>query len=594
MVWQILILLCMWKQPFSLAASGYQAFDSLQGTPVGWEIDSTLLADSKLRFSVALTPLNEGLLQKALQNVSTIGSSQYGKYLAKDELQRLLQPSSFGTKAVIDWLKSASVGESDIQLRGEWVNFVATVRQADMLMQTSFHTYRSLADKEITQIRTKQVFLPANLIPYIKLIHPTTYFTPTRLRKSPVEQIRIASPEDIDASCRTQITPKCLQDLYRIKSVNPDPKTAGFIGVAGFLNELPGRNDLSQFAKESAPWAPAANFTTSSLLGGAVDEKKYTSEATLDVQYTVPLTYPMRNHFYSTGGKGPLVPDLNFPTQASSMNEPWLEFFAHLLSLTNPAELPHTISISYGDEEQTLPVTYAKTVCEQIAQLGVRGVSVLSGSGDFGPGSTCQTNDGKKTTRFLPFFPASCPYITSVGGTRGINPETAVAFSSGGFSDIWPQPWYQGKAVNGYLSKLGSRWQGLYNPKGRGFPDIAAQGSAFRVIINGRRSSVSGTSASTPVVAAIIALLNAQRLNEGKPTLGFLNPWIYSLEGKGLTDIVTGGSRGCYGKSQYSGANTVNVPYASWNATAGWDPVTGLGTPLFDQMLNLLPTNITV
>jgi tripeptidyl-peptidase-1 len=301
----------------------------------------------------------------------------------------------------------------------------------------------------------------------------------------------------------------------------------------------------------------------------------------------------MRNHFYSTGGKATIVPDLNFPTQASGLNEPYVEFFGYLLNLTDAAEIPHTISISYGDEEQTVPESYARTVCDQIAQLGVRGVSVISGSGDFGPGSTCQSNDGKKTTRFLPFFPASCPYTTAVGGTVGVNPERAVSFSSGGFSDFWPRPWYQEAQVTGYLKLLGSRWEGLYDPKGRGFPDVAAQGSAFRVVLGGKKTTVSGTSASTPVFASIIALLNAQRLQQGKKTLGFLNPWLYSLEGKALTDIVSGGSRGCLGRSTFSGAKTVTIPYASWNATKGWDPVTGIGTPLFDQMLKLLPTNGT-
>lgn len=38
---------------------------------------------------------------------------------------------------------------------------------------------------------------------------------------------------------------------------------------------------------------------------------------------------------------------------------------------------------------------------------------------------------------------------------------------------------------------------------------------------------VSGTSASTPVVAGIFALVNDKRLAAGKPTLGFLNPFIY-------------------------------------------------------------------
>lgn len=115
--------------------------------------------------------------------------------------------------------------------------------------------------------------------------------------------------------------------------------------------------------------------------------------------------------------------------------------------------------------------------------LGLRGVSILFSSGDTGVGSACQTNDGKNTTRFLPIFPASCPYVTAVGGTRYVEPEQAVYFSSGGFSDRWTRPSYQDDAVKGYLEILGKKqWKNLYNRKGRGFPDVSAQGLAYRVV----------------------------------------------------------------------------------------------------------------
>lgn len=186
-----------------------------------------------------------------------------------------------------------------------------------------------------------------------------------------------------------------------------------------------------------------------------------------------------------------------------------------------------------------------------------------------------------------------------------MEPERAVGFSSGGFSDLWPRPSYQEKAVSDYLGKLGSQWEGLYNTNGRGFPDVAAQGNklfsaichtpkansykgqGFQVIDKLRLSSVGGTSASAPVFASVIGLLNNARLAAGMPSLGFLNPWIYEQGYKGMNDIVEGGSRGCTGRSIYSGLPTRLVPYASWNATEGWDPVTGYGTPDFEQMLRL-------
>lgn len=221
------------------------------------------------------------------------------------------------------------------------------------------------------------------------------------------------------------------------------------------------------------------------------------------------------------------------------------------------------------------------------AQLGARGVSVLFSSGDTGVGSACQTNDGKNTTRFLPIYPAACPFVTSVGGTYRVQPERAIAFSSGGFSDRWPRPAYQDQAVKDYLAILGNRWEGLYNPNGRGFPDIAAQSYNYSVIDNGAVIRVGGTSASCPTVAGLITLLNSARLDKGQKPLGFLNPWIYSKGKGGLTDIVDGGSRGCTGTDIYSGLPTPFVPYASWNATKGWDPVTGWGTPIFPKLLKL-------
>ena len=95
-------------------------------------------------------------------------------------------------------------------------------------------------------------------------------------------------------------------------------------------------------------------------------------------------------------------------------------------------------------------------------------------------------------------------------------------------------------------------------------------------------SQTNFNSASAPVFAGIVSQLNAVRLAEGKSRMGFLNPWLYTTGESGFTDIIIGGSRGCSG-----GAHGISVPFASWNATTGWDPATGLGTPLFSKLAQL-------
>jgi len=197
------------------------------------------------------------------------------------------------------------------------------------------------------------------------------------------------------------------------------------------------------------------------------------------------------------------------------------------------------------------------------------------GDGDPDPATQeCITNDGLNRTQFIPGFPASCPFVTAVGGTI-LFPERAVGFSGGGFSNYFSRPLYQEAAVKGFLRKLPKgTYSGLFNPNGRAIPDVAAQSDFFRVFIGGRAFHIGGTSASSPAVAGFVALLNDGRLKKGLPSLGFLNPLFYSKAKSGFNDITVGNNPGCGTEG--------------FNATVGWDAVTGLGTPNFAKLLKLV------
>lgn len=139
------------------------------------------------------------------------------------------------------------------------------------------------------------------------------------------------------------------------------------------------------------------------------------------------------------------------------------------------------------------PRDYAVRVCNMFGLLAVRGVSVIVASGDQGPGMSCQGNDGKKKTKFLPEFPSSCPYVTAVGSTQGIGPEQASPFSSGGFSEYFDAPFWQKKYTQAYASgKKGQKWKGYFNPNGRGSPDVSTQGGGDHPFFNHDMEAVTG------------------------------------------------------------------------------------------------------
>ena len=145
--------------------------------------------------------------------------------------------------------------------------------------------------------------------------------------------------------------------------------------------------------------------------------------------------------------------------------------------------------------------------------------------------------------------------------------------TGGGFSFFAGRPKYQNDVVKAYLaSSLPFPPRGAFNPSGRGFADVAALGANILVFANDGPALLSGTSASTPLVAALFTLLNGQLLNQGLPPVGFSNPALYKLPRKAFTETLLSSNTGC----QYS-----RVPMQGFNSTTGWNPLSGLGTPVF-------------
>ena len=158
--------------------------------------------------------------------------------------------------------------------------------------------------------------------------------------------------------------------------------------------------------------------------------------------------------------------------------------------------------------------------------------------------------------------------------------------SGGGFSLYHSAPQYQQVALDTYFNKHNPGYptfyftgntsigagSGRYNRNGRGYPDVAANGVNLLNIDNGCAVQQFGTSAAAPIVASMITLINNERLNAGKRSVGFINPILYKHPSV-FNDIVSGHNAGCGTKG--------------FAAVPGWDPVTGLGTINFPKLLEV-------
>ncbi|KDR69079.1 hypothetical protein GALMADRAFT_104369 [Galerina marginata CBS 339.88] len=540
--------------------------DQRSSAPEGFTEQGPPPLHQTIKLRVALHQHNISGLQDMLMAVSTPGNALYGQHLSKEEVETFVKPISDTVSLVNQWLLSNKISPEIASPAGDWLQLTIPIRKANFLLGANFQVFKH-AETGREFVRTLSYSIPATLQSHIDAIHPTTTFDnprvylplisttkpPAHVPQGNTELEGILPPLLCNAGLT--ITPACLQALYGIPT-SPATQSSNVLAVSGFIDQFANKADLTMFLREFRPeMSETTTFTLQTLDGGTNSQARSQAgiEANLDIQYTVGLATQVPTVFISVGD--------SFEDGAL---EGFLDIINYLLAQDSP---PTVLTTSYGQNENTISRSLANSLCNAYAQLGARGTSILFASGDGGVAGSQATSCKK----FLPTFPSGCPYMTSVGGTSGNLIETAASFSSGGFSNYFGRPTYQSVDVASYLTSLGSTHSGKFNKSGRAFPDVSAQAENVETVFQGEVESVDGTSWSSPIFASVIALLNDQLITAAKPPLGFLNPFLYSAAGKAaLNDITTGDNPGC---------NT-----NGFSATAGWDPVTGLGTPNFAKL----------
>jgi tripeptidyl-peptidase-1 len=506
--------------------------------------------------------------------------------LTADEVKDFIKPDEETHDIVHDWLRDIGIPTStlDYSPAKDFIKLTLSVTIVEHMLGTTYHIYQHTDGTQL--VRTPEFSLPAHLHEHITTIQPTNAFHLPRTEKRAMKTRNIShgkksrnaqqsssagtgfSAKDI---CDTNhITPECLRILYGTIDYVPKSVDKNSISITNFGGQTNNRSDVSLFLRKYRPEANAASDFNLDLIAGAEFNASNTAygEGNLDVETVLGIAWPTNLTAYTTGAH---------PTVNTTSSDGMLTWLDYMLNLSD-AEIPYVISTSYGFPEHTSPVSLLKSMCNGYAQLGARGVSVIFASGDGGAGCLTDNAEGEDSTAFMPFFPASCPYVTAVGATMRI-PEVAARdggySSGGGFSNIFPRPRYQDGVVDVYAASLPPAISGFYNSSGRGYPDVSAQGFHIAVVRNGSEIIVDGTSASAPTFAAIVGLVNDVLISKGRSTMGWLNPWLYGGGHETFTDVIEGASLGCTAEEAFP-------------ARKGWDAVTGWGTPSFLRMLEVL------
>ena len=393
--------------------------------------------------------------------------------------------------------------------------------------------------QRVFRARSGSLKLPSTIARWVRAVHGFDHRPQVMLRS-----------QASDAN-GTGLWPSDIAKLYGIPIDSPGaPQCVGIIALGGgYL-----ASDLEQAAKEAGRAAPsvAERFVDNGkneFGGGTV----YDEEIALDMQVIAGI-----------------VPDVRIVVYFAQNNVASLAAAIHE-AVFDDVNRPTVLSISWGSAEKYWQPGPRETMQAALQDAVRLKISVTAASGDYL--ATAGLDDGAAHV----FFPSSSPYVLGCGGTEVDVQNNAIwservwnnttVGTGGGISEVFAVPAYQANAALPQSVTTGK--------SGRGVPDVAAaagQLPGYRIIVGGNPIVMDGTSAATPLWAAILALANARRA----VPIGLANPVLYTTSG--LFRPITEGD------NRVAAVGYAAAPGLIWNAC------TGLGVPKGADLVQTLAT----
>jgi len=396
-------------------------------------------SNSELVLTFAIKRTNPGWLDEKLRAVSYPDSPDYGKYMNFDEIAEYVHGRPESVRAVVDALASVEVGMEGINftLGMDFAVVAIPVAAAETLFSAQFYVFQHSKKTHWTVVRCLSYTVPESLTEHLDFVFGLTEFPATDV--------------ETKANCYPpvqSVNPTVINKAYNLSGYvstnSSNSQAVSGIGGGG-VNFSPA--DLVAFQKKY-------NVTPSPvIIVGPNNATNPGTEITADLEYI------------STVGRD--VPTWYFE-QADG------NFLNWIVGLVNTTNAPYVHSVSYGLAESIPSFDFLERCDEEFRKFGISGRTLIVVTGDHGAPGQC-TNQ-----KFVPGWPATSAYVTSVGGTLFDNKE-AWTCGGGGFSNSFPMPPYQKTAVEAYLKSGKAPNTTYFNPTGRAYPDVSAFALNFEI-----------------------------------------------------------------------------------------------------------------
>jgi subtilase family serine protease len=557
----------------------------------------------------------QAALDAAVAAVSTPGSSSYHHFLSVSGYLAKFEAPDSEVASVSDWLRSNGLRITGVESAHRYVSASGSVSAVEQAFNTTLGTFRHSG--QVVTAPTIPATIPSSLAGQVLAVggvDSTVAYVKPDARTGPPPAFENARPcsvyyGQIEARFQADgVTP--LPNFhgsshdYAVCGYAPDQFRAAYeggtsltgAGVTVAITDAYGAatilKDANQYSSINGEPTFAPGQFTQSVPGTFTNQAicgSWQGEETLDVEAVHGMAPNANVHYY--GGKSCLDSDLR-------------NAIGRVLT-DNSASI---ITNSWGNLGEEVPGNEVIAYGQLFNQAAMQGISVMFSSGDSG--------DEVATTGLRQAdFPATSPLVTAVGGvSTKIGPSGALIGQTGWGTDKYSlsadgTSWVP-IAPDPFLYGSGGGYSAIYNrpsyqngvvpvgQSGRAVPDVALDGDPTTGMLVGETQlfpdgsvhfseyRIGGTSVASPLFAGMTALAS----EHAGQRLGLLNPAIYhqALTHAGtFTDVLPVSGANVRPDYRNGVDPTAGIAYSvrtfdndsSLMTTAGWDDVTGVGTP---------------
>lgn len=149
-------------------------FDELKSLPSVWKATGSVKKTAKVHAQIGLKQRNIEQLQKKLLEIANPEHADYGKWMSREEINKMTAPDAKDVAAVKTWLAAHGITETS-QSSPDWISFTVPVSKMEKLLNTKYEMFTH-STQGLSVARTTKYSVPQSLHHIIDLITPTTAF----------------------------------------------------------------------------------------------------------------------------------------------------------------------------------------------------------------------------------------------------------------------------------------------------------------------------------------------------------------------------------------------------------------------------------